>query len=136
MNEFEQGKRHLDGIHLGPGGTVRSDPRNHQSRFVPHGYIWQRGTFTVPDSVSDERVQESAAKYRNKFGTFLEIEGFTVLGIEGPTIDRGFVNRAVNDPDRRSYVLWGKVTRKPVRWKFEVPDEDVALYQKAGFRLV
>lgn len=138
METVARGRAMVEGgIHLDQNGLVRLDIRNDQSLFLPYGYIWQRGSFTVPADVSDERVQFAADKYRRKFGAILERGkyGFRVLEMIGPHEDKGAVKKATTDSDRRAYVIWAKVTRRPVTFHVEVPDEDVPMYQAAGFKL-
>ncbi len=116
---------------------VREDPRNNPALWLPHGYFWEKGVFTVPASVSEERVQSDAARYRNRLGGALEMKGLIVLGIEGPTADTGLVGTETTDPDRRRYVLWARVKRgSPITQRFSVPDSDVAIYQAAGAKLI
>jgi hypothetical protein len=91
--------------------------------------------FTVPSSVSEERVGFSASKYRNKFGDKLEFKGFTVLEMDGPHRDHSVVARGTTDPDRRAYIIWAKVRQAPREVRVDVPDEDVPLYEAAGYKL-
>jgi len=38
--------------------------------------------------------------------------------------------------NRRAYIIWGKVRRRPVTERIEVPDKDVPILQKIGFKLL
>lgn len=98
-------------------------------------FVWQKASYTVPGAVSEERVQATGDKYRRKFGKSLESEGWRVLGMEGPTLDRSVLAYGLTDPDRRRYIIYAKVTRRPETITVDVPDEDVPLYEKAGFKL-
>ena len=112
------------------------DPRDLPALWTPRqSYIWRKGTFTVPDTVSEDRVQFAASKYRNTFGQALEVEGFEVLGIEGPYQDHSMVAEAMVDPNRRPYCMRAKVRRRPEEIRVDVPDEDVPVYQASGFTL-
>lgn len=116
--------------------AYRGDPRDGGALWRPdQGYTWEKASFTVPVDVSDERVWDARGKYRNKFGKTLEFEGWQVLGISNPRRDRSAVAYGTTDPDRKRYVLWAKVRRRPVTFTVDVPDEDVPLYQQAGFKL-
>ena len=108
---------------------------NHRSWRPGQDSVLEKCSFTVPDTVSEERVQDAGPKYRNKFGKSLEYQGWTVLRLDGPNLDAGMVARGITDPDRRRYVIWAEVKRRPSRYTLEVPDEDVAIYAKAGFSL-
>ena len=108
---------------------------NHRGWRPGQRSVLEKCTFTVPDSVSEERVQDAGAKYRNVFGTSLVAQGWTVLQLDGPNLDDGMVARGITDPDRRRYVIWAEVKRQPSSYTFDVPDEDVAMYEKAGFSL-
>jgi hypothetical protein len=130
-------------MRLLPGG-VRLDPRTRMPYTDPRAlpglwtpkqtHTWERAAFTVPDDVSEERVQDSAHKYRLRFGNALELQGYEVLAMGMPERDETVLARGTTDPDRRRYVIWAKVRRRPVEVKVDVPDEDIALYEKAGFR--
>ena len=114
----------------------RRDYREVPSIWTPaHEWVWERASFTVPKEVSEERVRLVADKYLRKFGKALEQKGFNVLEFDGPNIDKSVVAMGMTEPDRRAYVLWAKVTRRPQIVTVNVPDEDVSLYQKAGFKL-
>ena len=99
-------------------------------------YVWEKASYTVPGNITEERVQDTGAKYRNKFGKVLEAKGFTVLRMDGPYLDTTIATVGVTDPDRRKYVIWAKVTRRPQTCTVDVPDEDVVLYAANGFKLV
>ena len=108
--------------------------------FEGQTYTWETAWFTVPASVSDERVQVLGDRYRRKWGYHLETPqpygpGFTVLYMEGPVLDTSIAGRAMTEPDRRRYVLWAKVTRAPVTTHVDVPDEDVPLFLAHGYTL-
>ena len=112
------------------------DPRSMPALWTPEQtYVWKSATFTVPAEVSEERVQFAADKYRLKFGKALELEGWRVLDMEQPTLDRSVLAHGTTDPDRRRYQIWAKVTRRPVEVRIDVPDEDVPIYLNAGFKL-
>ena len=115
---------------------LRVDPRSQPRLWYPgQQHTWENASFTVPLAVSEERVQFCGAKYRLKFGNILEAQGFEVLGMEGPTEDRSVLAFGTTDPDRRRYIIWAKIRRRPVEFTIDVPDEDVLLYQQCGFTL-
>lgn len=95
---------------------------------------WELGTFTVPISVSHERVQEVGYRYVRKFVDFLEGKGLRVHKVIGPNLDLGpFPVPA----DRRKYVISAFVSLpKPVKPLFNIPDSMVPEMLKAGLRLV
>ena len=94
--------------------------------------VWERASFTVPDSVSEERVQFHADKYQRKFGDHLEGVGFTVVAMTEPEIDTGSLPV---DPDRRRYIIWAWVRRRPIIAHMEVEDEAVPTLLKLGMSL-
>ena len=70
-------------------------------------------------------------------GSALEREGLVVLSLEGPTLHTGYVRNAIVDPDRKLYIIWAKVTRKRlIHMRVDVPDEDIPMYEAAGFKHV
>mgnify|MGYP001617171077 CR=1 FL=1 len=103
---------------------------------------WQKGAFTVPKEirgkpVTEQDVEDRASAFRNKFGRFLELEGWTVLSIEGPTLDsHGLQARMIVDKDRRRYIMWAKVEKAPMPWLLkDVPDKFVEALLKSGLKL-
>ena len=123
-------------IRLDRNREAVGDPRNRPGLWRPgQMFVWRRGSFTVPSEVSEQRVQDEAYKYRKKFGAFLELEGFTVLGFDGPHHDTGMMATGMTAPDRRSYRLWAKVTRRPVVVHMDTPDADVPMMAKLGWKL-
>lgn len=113
------------------------DPRDIERVWTPdQKFVWEKFVFTVPAHCTEQQVQDAADKYKRKAGAALEFQGFTVLGFEGPEVNRGVVAQGTTPPDRRPYVLYAKVTRRPQTIRVDVPDEDIAIYQKAGFKLV
>jgi hypothetical protein len=97
--------------------------------------VWDKASFTVPDSVSEERVHDSGGKYRYKYAKELWRQGFEILGMEGPYEDRSVVAIGMTDPDRRKYVIRAKVRRAPQEVRVDVPNVDVPIYQKSGWQL-
>lgn len=113
------------------------DPRDEMQGWKPgQSSVWQKGTFSVPGDITEERVQFAGEKYRRKFGAALELQGFQVLGMDGPFYDGSVVAIGITEPDRKRYVMWARARRPVVEFKVDVPDEDIGLYQKAGFNLV
>ena len=97
---------------------------------LTQGYAWERAVFTVPADVTEERVQFSAYKYRNKFGDYLEGIGFEVLSMTEPEVDK----QTGVEPDRRRYTIWAQVKRRPVVQDIWVPDSRAAEFQKMGLK--
>ena len=117
-------------------GKPRIDPRNYPALWTPaQSYIWDKATFEVPSDVSEERVQFYAPKWRNIYGKQLEAEGFTVLALDGPKVYQGGLAEAIVDPDRRRYVIWAKVRRRPALVHVDVPDAIVPGLVGDGLRL-
>lgn len=103
-----------------------------------HGAVWESGTFTVPMRVGErvideEAVQAVADKYMARFGDVLEKRGYTVLRMLRPSLDKQQIGV---DPDRRRYVIWAWVKRRPVLLRFNIPDDAVPEMLKAGFALI
>ncbi len=119
------------------GYSVGADPRNARSLWYEgQSHVWEKGTFETPSDTPEERVQERAYLYRNKYGKILERQGFTVLGFDGPRRDDGLVGRSYLPPDRKRYVLWAKVRRTPVEHRVTVSDAAVVGLLASGWRLV
>ena len=126
----------------GPGLTDRMDtaglrpylggPKASMNAWRRNGCVWERGTFTVPDWASEERVRLVAYKYKKRYGDALEAQGYRVLSMSEPEIDP---LRFGVDPDRRKYVMWAACVRRPVDFRIEVPDEVVPELLKAGLQL-
>lgn len=102
--------------------------------------------FTVPTSISEERVQAAGAKYRNIFGTHLEERGkkerddTKVVAMKGPTRVHQSESTSVwaqglIDPTRKKYRVWAFVTRRPNAIHMEVPDALVPDAQEMGMIL-
>ena len=123
-------------IPLDRNREVVADPRNSPGLWRPgQMFIWRRGSFTVPMDVSEQRVQDDAHKYKKKFGEYLEREGFTVLGFDGPHRDTGMVAVAMTDPDRRPYRVWAKVTRRLQVVHLDAADKDIPMLQSMGWKV-
>lgn len=88
-------------------------------RTLQEGGVWRRACFTVPVSVSEERVQFYADKYRRKFGNFLEKEGFDVLWMSQPLV---YTGRLPVEGGRREYKVFAWCRRRPIELKVDVPD--------------
>ena len=97
--------------------------------------VWERASFTVPSDVPDERVVEGsvADRYMRKFGAHLEAQGFRVLMMVRP--ERVNSQILMNTPDRKRFVIWAQVSRRPQELHFEIPDHLVEAAKKAGLRL-
>lgn len=112
------------------------DPRGFPGLYIPgQTYTWEKVVYTVPMDTSEERIQATADKYRNKAGAACEKQGFTVLGIDGPHRDYSLVAKNLVPPDRKRYVMWVKVTRAPAQIKVEVAEKDISEYEKIGLKL-
>lgn len=115
----------------------RMDPRDRSVIWTPQQrFVWEKGSFTVPADVTEERVQFVADTYRRKFGKVLEEQGFEVLGMEMPHVGHDVVSVGITEPNRRRYIIWAKVRRRPIEVKVDVPDRQVAGFQRSGFSLV
>lgn len=132
------------GIRLNERRELPLDPRENSTKpfyFRGRWCIWVNGFFTVPDSISEERVQFAADRYMAKYGEILEKSqskggsGFRVMFMQKPELDDSVVAVGVTDPDRRRYIVWAVVTRAPIKVHVEVPDEDVPLYLMHGYKL-
>lgn len=103
-----------------------------EQSLIDGGY-WERGTMTVPDSVSDERVQFHATGYMRKFGEALEKQGLTVKKMTRPVENPK--SRLPKDPDRRRYSIYAWVTRTPLQMTVDIPDLLVPKYLSKGWKL-
>lgn len=121
-------------MHFAPGRVLAHDPRNDDPDH------WQKIRFSVPEwvgqhPVTEADVQDKVPHFRNKAGAFLEREGYRVLYIEGAVVDNGAIARAGTDPDRRAYVMWARVERRPIEYHMDIPDEDVETALAGGMKL-
>ena len=97
------------------------------------GGTWEWCTFEVPIDTPEDRVQFHGDRYMRIFGDGLEKQGFTVKVMSTPEVYDG--QRPV-DPDRRRYILWAYVTRRPVTYTIDVPDMSIPAMQRLGLKLV
>jgi hypothetical protein len=88
--------------------------------------VWERATFTVPASVSDERVQWVAGGYMTRCGEHWERMGFRIHEMLMPkqSSETALAN-SPTAPDRRRYFIWARVSRRPEELHFDVPDNAV-----------
>lgn len=93
---------------------------------------WERASYTVPLDTPEDKVKYSASKYMTRFGDNLEAQGFKVLIMSKPEIDK---SRIPTDPDRKRYVLWAWVRRNPATFKIDVPDIAVPSMLEKGMKL-
>src|SRR3990167_7419715 len=85
------------------------DPRDIARIWTPaQTFVWEKASYTVPNSVSEERVRDTAWRYKRKWGKSLEFQGWTVLEMGEPELDRSVVGFGLTDSDRRRYVLYAK----------------------------
>jgi len=112
---------------MSKGLTNRSFVDSSTSR----GYTWERASFTVPSSTTDERVEEVAYKYQNKIGKHLEAQGFTVLDMSMPFQ----TTQGPIEPDRKKYLVLSRVKRRPQEINLLVPDNAVNDMMNLGMRL-
>jgi hypothetical protein len=96
--------------------------------------FWRSAVFTVPGDVDEDRVQFSADKYMRKFGNQLEVEGFDVRLMTQPGLDRR-KSTTLTLEDRRAYVIWAWVKRRPSEIHVDIPDFAVSAMQDVGLRL-
>ena len=94
--------------------------------------LWKQAEFTVPTSVSNERVQFVGDKYRVKYGNLLESQGWLVLQMTKPTPVKPTQWQA---PDRRRYVIQALITKKPTTLTYDIPDKYVGTMMHQGFKL-
>ena len=95
--------------------------------------IWEKGTFTVPEDVSGERVKFKFDEYRRAFGNILEAQGYTVIEMTKPTLSTSVLK---TEPGEKRYDFWARVIRKPSIIRLSIPDYAVPHYQKRGLKLL
>ncbi len=117
------------------GRMLKADPRRVYLERKWRPCNVEKVVYTVPQDVAEERIQFSASKYRNKAGTVLEDQGWEIMEMAGPFLDKGIVARGTIDPDRKQYLIWVACRRRPERVRVDVPDRDVPVYEAAGFKL-
>ena len=124
-------------VRLGHDRMPWEDPRRNPGLWTPsQTHVWRSGTYTVPAEVSEERVRFTADKFKLKFGKSLELQGFEVLEMGEPERDITVFGVGITEPNRRKYIIWARIRRRPATQVIDVPDEDVPLYQDAGYTLV
>ena len=106
--------------------------RSHVDNTLERGYVWQRASFTVPLSTPDAKVLDAASKYQLKFGKHLEGNGYTVLDMTTPV---AVEDKVPIDPDRKKYVIFARVKRRPQETSLWVPDNAVNEMRSLGMRL-
>lgn len=94
--------------------------------------VWERATFTVPDTVPDERVRAESLKYMGRFGKALEAQGFIVREMLRPQVS---VRQIPTEQGRRRYDIFAFVSRRPVVSTLDIPDKLVTGMQARGLRL-
>ena len=113
-------------------------------RSLEQGGYWEHIPYTVPDSVTEDRIEFTAPKYRNKGGETLESLGFVIHEVQGPyrcikpvlgLADQGCRKWAPHEPDRHRYHIGYWVSRRPVEHIMDVPDAAVAALEETGMRL-
>ncbi len=103
------------------------------SKSVKDGGFWEKGFFTCPSSVSDEKVKELGDKLCRRFGNLLEEAGYTVHVVAGPFLDL----RPLPVPsDQRKYLIWAFISCRPFVPIYDIPEKDVPAMQKLGLRLL
>ena len=96
--------------------------------------VWERDTFTVPVSITEEQVSMASHKYMRKFCECLEAQGFTVKSTIAPK--RSERLQMMTPPDRKRYDLWAFVTRAPVKLTLDIPDRAVPELERVGMKLI
>ena len=112
-------------------------------RSLEQGGFWKHVTYTVPDSVPQDRIDFTAPKYRNKGGETLEGEGFTIHKVDGPHrclkritgLTGGCKKWAPTAPDRHRYHIGYWISRRPEEQTMDVADAAVAALEETGMRL-
>lgn len=103
---------------------------NSVDRTLIDGGFWDKAVFTVPDDTPDERVQFVASKYMERFGKYLEGQGFTVKEMLKPQIS-GFPT----EKGRRRYVIFAFVSREPIELTTMIPEILIPEMQVRGLKL-
>ena len=96
--------------------------------------VWERGTFTVPVTTTEEQVNLASHKYMRRFGECLEAQGFTIKSMIAPK--RSERLKMMTPPDRKRYDLWAFVTRQPHEIHIDIPDKAVPEMEKVGMTLI
>ena len=94
---------------------------------------WERGTFTVPEDISEDRIQFKIDEYKREFGELLERQGYTVLEMTAPVLSTVFLK---TEPGQKRYDFYARIIRKPVTVRLSIPDYAVPHYQKMGLKLL
>ena len=95
--------------------------------------IWERGTFTVPESISEERLDFEKDKFKQTFGKILEGRGYTVLEMTNPILS---TSKMKTEPGLKRYDFHARIIKEPVTMRLHIPDYAVAHYQKMGLKLI
>lgn len=100
---------------------------------LQQGGAWESVRFTVPSDIPDEDVQARVSdKYMRVAGEFWEKNGFTVLHVKRPKLYEG--NLPI-DADRRGYIVWGWLKRRPVEHTIDVPEAYIPKFEGMGMKL-
>lgn len=68
-----------------------------------------------------------------RFGDHLEAQDFKVKAMSTPEEYRG---KIPVDEDRKRYVIWAYISRRPVVHTIDIPDMSVPAMQRLGMNLV
>lgn len=97
-----------------------------------HNGFWERRVFTVPTDTPEERVELVADRYMQRAGDSLEREGFRVIYMQKPHLDRC---PYLEDEDRKRYVIMAWVRRRPVEITMDIPEVMIPSALASGMQL-
>ena len=95
--------------------------------------VWESAKYTVPVNTPEDKIDFHADKYVQRAGEAYEKRGFQVLQMEKPRPDKMPIGV---EPDRKSYVIWIYVRRKPQQVTINVPDASVPTLLRQGMKLI
>ena len=90
-------------------------------------------TFDVPIDTAEDRIHIYGDRCMRWFGEHLEKQGFQVKLMSTP---QKYDGQQPVDPDRKRYIIWANVTRRPVVHTIDVPDMSIPAMQRLGMKLV
>ncbi|NIR13677.1 MAG: hypothetical protein GWN86_06905 [Desulfobacterales bacterium] len=87
----------------------------------------------MPKSTTNEQIDFHADKYQRKFGNHLEAQGYNVLAMGMPEENpKAFPSLP---EDRRGFIIWARVSRRPQEIHIDIPDNAVEEVEKLGLKL-
>lgn len=97
-----------------------------------NGHLWEKGLFTAPADIPVDKVLAKGDVYRLWYGKQLEKQGWSIVEMRGPFEYTGGMKC---DPDRKQYIIYAHVKRRPRLVVETIHDSNVAWAQAQGYKV-